>query len=284
MTEVWNTDWLSSYFFSGLSSVKGRVLQYRDWPSLDDLNGWPMGQPIRFVEQDYSPKAFEAQYEPRIYLKKEVQTRLKNWHDFFNALIWFLFPKIKQTLNQRQYEALLVRQSAGETPGKSTRTPAENMMTHFDECGMIVFSDQRELLEALKTHQWKSLFWDNREFTNRHMEFVLFGHATYEMGLKPFIGMTTKALLLEVPTSCLNSARTRQHEQIDMAVSLLLANLLEQGVVPCLQPIPLLGIPGWSALGEQASFYDDVEYFRPQKNVGQLNFSDKIFRVKDVLR
>jgi len=54
----------------------------------------------------YGKLPFEAQYEPRCYLKGEVPTRAHNWHDLFNALVWLTFPATKAVINARHYHAL----------------------------------------------------------------------------------------------------------------------------------------------------------------------------------
>ncbi|MBL8391935.1 MAG: DUF3025 domain-containing protein, partial [Candidatus Accumulibacter sp.] len=49
------------------------------------------GRRIAFV----APPADGLDYETRIWLTGEVATRPDNWHDFFNALVWFAFPNTK---------------------------------------------------------------------------------------------------------------------------------------------------------------------------------------------
>jgi len=49
------------------------------------------------VAQAENATEFEDQYEPRVYLKKQLQTRTHNWHDFFNAMIWLRFSETKKT-------------------------------------------------------------------------------------------------------------------------------------------------------------------------------------------
>ena len=99
-----------------------------EFPSLSDWNRVLAGlQPairvhaghdLRFVAQEYGRLAFESQYEPRCYLRGEVQTRESNWHDFFNGLVWLAFPKAKAAINARHYLALT-------GPGPQTANPAE---------------------------------------------------------------------------------------------------------------------------------------------------------------
>ena len=64
------------------------------------------GQPLHFVPQEYGKLPFEAQYEPRCYLKGEVPTRANNWHDLLNALVWLTFPQAKAAINARHFQSL----------------------------------------------------------------------------------------------------------------------------------------------------------------------------------
>src|SRR3990167_9931502 len=90
-------------------------LNFNRWPTVADLNefkpknvcSW-IGNPIHFVSQKKTrrtKKNLYSLYEPRIFLSSEVSTRPENWHDFFNALIWYTFPKSKAALNMRQFIA-----------------------------------------------------------------------------------------------------------------------------------------------------------------------------------
>ena len=55
--------------------------------------------PLSFVEQATLPK--ELTYETFISISGCVPTR-NNLHDFFNALVWLSFPRIKKQLNALQ--------------------------------------------------------------------------------------------------------------------------------------------------------------------------------------
>ena len=43
-------------------------------------------------------------YEQRIFEQGLVPTRPANWHDFFNALIFLLFPQTKKEMNRLHVE------------------------------------------------------------------------------------------------------------------------------------------------------------------------------------
>lgn len=208
------------------------------------------GRQIRFV-----PPQLDGQvYECRIWESGEVETRPDNWHDFFNALVWLTFPRTKIAVSASHVRAM--------TPEGAARGAMRDALTHFDECGIVVLSSRPELLELLRDFQWKALFVEQRAEVLRAMRFVIFGHATYESLLKPFRGLTAKAVLYEVSEGWLSQS---QGEQI-AAVDALLAADLASGRYQRprdFQPLPLLGIPGVVAASEDPAYYDDAWQFRP---------------------
>ena len=117
------------------------------------------GQPLSFVPQEYGKLPFEAQYEPRCYLKGEVPTRANNWHDLLNALVWLTFPKAKAAINARHYRALTAEMSPAT---RSQRGAVRDTNTLLDESGVIVACADDELAELLRNFQWKELFWQRR--------------------------------------------------------------------------------------------------------------------------
>jgi len=135
-------------------------------------------------------------------------------------------------------------------------------LTHFDECGIVVLSSCPELLALLQGFAWKEIFVERREEVCAHMCFVVFGHATYDSLLKPFRGLTAKAIHYTVDEAWL--AQTPE-EQIP-AVDRLLAADFSAGrhTRPRdLHPLPLLGIPGVTPESENPDYYDDTWQFRP---------------------
>ena len=208
------------------------------------------GRPLRFVP----PQSDGLAYESRVWLCAEVETRPDNWHDFFNALIWFAFPLCKRALTAAHVAAM---QPAGRTRGD-----VRDALTHFDQCGMVVLSSRPELLALLRQFAWRELFVERREDVIAHMRFVLFGHASYEALLAPFRGLTAKAVLYEMSAAQLASPAPVLLAELDQR----LANDLAAGVFQRprdFQPLPLLGIPGVVAANEDPAYYDDTWQFRP---------------------
>lgn len=271
-----NLEWdrealLQSPLFAPLHPVLARCGNGA-FPALEDCNALLSAQPVtvrngavlRFVEQEYGRLPFEAQYEPRCYLKGEVQTREHNWHDFLNALVWLTFPEAKAAINARHYQALL----AGKEQGGSQRGAVRDMNTLFDESGVIVTCADEELAALLRGFEWKELFWRRREQVKAAMGFCLFGHGLYEKAMHPYIGLTGQGLLLEVEREYFGWPQARQLAHVDALLAGYLADVRHCRSTRELTPVPLLGVPGWAADNERDSYYDDTGYFRPGRSRG----------------
>ena len=268
MADDWNTDWLNrSGMFAPLRALGARLPDI-GWPNPALLNALAddagrvvnaQGLRVRFVPQAPKSKDFHDGFEPRAFLKGEVQLRPLHWHDLFNALVWMTFPTAKAVINARHYESL----SAGKT---GDRPPVRDALTLFDEEGVVVLSSDASLLEEMREFRWKELFWKRREEVGKRMRFFLFGHALYHKALDPFVGMTGKAVLLRVPDAF---AQLPLNSQITEADRLLAAHIGDRTRLSHgreLSPLPVLGVPGWWGGNEQESFYENTGYFRPGRN------------------
>lgn len=219
------------------------------------------GQSLRFVPQEYGKLPFEAQYEPRCYLKGEVPTRANNWHDLLNALVWLAFPKAKAAINARHYRALTSEPQ--DAAIRSQRGAVRDTSTLLDESGVIVVSADPELAALLCKFQWKELFWHRRAAVQSSMGFYLFGHGLYEKALRPYIGMTGQGLLLPVEQAFFSWSPVQQLAHLDELLAAYLSAAERCRSTRELTPVPLLGVPGWAAENEDAAFYDNTHYFRP---------------------
>jgi len=245
------------------------VNRYTTWPSLDDYQFFVQdtsrpivnhrGLPIRFVTQDVKSVELAKQYEPRIYLAGEVQTRPQCWHDFFQVLVWRLFPATKAKLNELHYQALLIR---SETHGQAQRSPVENALTQFDECGAIILSTQPELLNMIAQFEWKKLFWDNRKALQQNLKCIVFGHAIYEKALNPYLGMTAHSILVLVDRELFHISTNTLLEAVDQIVCNKITNGHDIKSPQNFSPFPLLGYPGWHPDNENEKFYENTHYFR----------------------
>jgi len=212
------------------------------------------GRRVNFVP----PRPDGLAYECRIWESGDVETRPDNWHDFFNALVWLSFPKTKIAVSAAHMRAM---QAPGEARGM-----VRDALTHFDECGIVVLSSKPALLDLLRDFQWKSLFVDHRAEVVECMRFVIFGHATYEQLLKPFRGLTAKAVLYDVGDAWLEMESRELIAAVDERLALDLAS--GRYTRPRdFQPLPLLGIPGVTPDSDDPAYYDDTWQFRPGRRM-----------------
>ncbi len=266
MADFWNTDWLTrSAMFASLRPVAAG-LPAIGWPDLDLLNALAeghgrrivnaQGMRVRFVPQAPKSKSFGAGFEPRTYLRGEVQVRAFDWHDLFNVLAWLTFPTTKAVINARHYESMAVA-------GKGSRPPQRDALTLFDEDGVVVVSSDTELLEMVRGFRWKELFWHQREAVKARMRFCVFGHALFSKALQPFVGLTGKAVLLQVPRAVLELDEAAHIGELDrlLATHIWSRERFLRGRE--LSPLPVLGVPGWWSGNEREGFYDNTAYFRP---------------------
>lgn len=218
------------------------------------------GKPLHFVAQEYGKLPFESQYEPRCYLQGEVQTREENWHDLFNALVWLTFPAAKRAINARHYAALT---SGPPRVGLSERGAVRDMNTLFDESGVVIPYADASLAALLKSFAWKELFWQRRQDVRTKMAFYLFGHGLYEKAFAPYSGMTGQGLLLPVEEAFFAWPLAMQLKHLDIQIADYFDDTQNVNSTRELTPVPLLGIPGWTADNEQELYYEDTRYFRP---------------------
>lgn len=185
------------------------------------------------------------QYETQIARSGEIPTR-ENWHDLLNALQWLAFPRTKAVINAQHVRRL----EGSGLNGK--RSVERDVLTMFDESGIIVASSDTSLLQLIRDFQWRELFVTRRAEVKKNMRFALIGHGLLEKSLTPFIGITAKAMLLPIAAD--------QHP--DEAAAQWLSTDTNLAHARTLAPLPLLGIPGWDARNEDDSFYNNTAYFR----------------------
>jgi len=265
----WNPDFAArSPMFEPLRAAAAAV-DSAQWPQCADLNrvldmrAPPLlnadGKALRFVAAGARRVPSEDRYEPRIFLRGEVQFRACNWHDLLNALAWLTFPRSKAALNARHYRELARHPPGGE----DNRGPVQDALTLFDEGGVIVAASDAALAALLRGHQWKELFWRRRAQAGHEIGFYLFGHGLYEKALQPFAGITGRGVIAGVGREFFGWQLPQRLAALDAQVSELIADPARLTAPRELAPVPVLGIPGWHPANEREAFYDDVGYFRP---------------------
>ena len=248
------------------------------WPSLHDyqtiLTQHPEpiltqnDLPLTIVAQGEPPKSPEQQYASRIYLTGEIQTRVDNWHDFFQLLTWLTFPKTKAAINAIHHHAATARFKGDTDNGR--RSPIENMLSLFDEGGAIVVCSDATLLQMIRGFDWKNLFWQHRAALGDKMNCIIFGHALYEKALTPYVGMTANSVLLPVDPDFFSQTMEEKIKTIDELLSIVFINDGNYQNPQALSPLPILGMPGWDACNAHENYYDNTRYFRPGRNTVRL--------------
>jgi len=255
-----NDKWDTSVFHSSpilqqLADLTRHFEDYKEWPTLHDYQTIFKLKKVGIlpVAQSTSIESFEEQYEPRVYLKKELQTRTENWHDFFNAMVWMRFPNTKKILNALHFKAASSREAG------TNRSTLENRITQFDECGAVILTSNSALLELVRNHQWKELFIEHRDAFENEIKCVIFGHAIFEKALAPYIGMTCHCILID-DKKLLKEAYEGNYSNLDLYLAELWQHTLSINTER-FNALPVLGIPGyWS--DQSTIFYKNEKYFR----------------------
>ncbi|MEQ1516257.1 MAG: DUF3025 domain-containing protein [Usitatibacteraceae bacterium] len=265
-------DWASGkrqFFTPPFDSIRAPLAQLvgdESWPSIARLNQFAAGvanfrgKPIRFVLSDApsgAPAPRYEHYEMRIAESGEIATR-ENWHDFFNAMSWLAFPEAKSAISETHARLLSAR---GEQEIRARSTPRD-VLTLFDEGGIVVASSDASLLELIRAFEWKALFVDRRAEVETKMRFYLFGHSMLEKALQPYVGVTAKAILFDVDDAFLRIDRAAQLRQIDRRAAAWLTDESNLSSSKHFSPLPWLGVPGWWEANASPQFYDDAHYFR----------------------
>ncbi|MGY5798662.1 DUF3025 domain-containing protein [Rheinheimera faecalis] len=247
--------------FSALATVFP-LAEQADFPSPELLTLW-LHQHTRLQDWSFvsSTKLDDdgRYYEDFIAQSQQIPMRLNNWHDLFGALIWCLFPKSKQLMNQLHMAQI-------QQFGNKERTKVRHKLTLLDECGVLlcIRPSQRFVLDLLRDHQWLDAFYQHKEQWEE-LNPLIFGHANYEMATKPFIGLTGKLWCIELPEQTQIPEGIKGYNFVDelLVKQLVQAELLLDNQQ--LSPLPLLGVPGWYKEQEEA-FYADTSYFRPKRH------------------
>jgi len=210
------------------------------------------GAPLSFMEQDALPDG--VAYETHIAQTGAVATR-HNLHDFFNALVWFAFPRVKAVLNARQ-AAAIARDGVGGARGTE-----RDAITLFDEGGIVFATCDADLAAALVAFDWQRLFVARREDWGRRCAVWPFGHALLEKLVSPYKACTAHALIVEVAPEFFGWPKPRQLDLLDARLGATLRDtvLTSRGFAP----LPVLGVPGFWPENADPAFYDDTRVFRP---------------------
>lgn len=255
-------DWSQAWFSSVRPAAEG-VIGADEWRAYLNRHATQQqltnhrGLPLQFIVQEGLPEG--VAYEAHISASGQVPTR-ENLHDFFNALVWLTFPKIKRQLN-----ALQSAQIASLGIGKS-RGPARDAATIFDEnAAILVVEDSnagRALFEHLREHEWHAAFVELRAMFGSTAEVWGVGHALMEKLVKPYKAITAHTWVVWVKSEFFTLEWEEKRAWLDaqVATQLQTHNLSTADYTP----LPVLGIPAWWP-GQDAEFYADAGVFRVKR-------------------
>jgi hypothetical protein len=211
----------------------------------------------RFITQDAETLERCGGYEQHVAQTGAVPTRAQSWHDFFNMAVWAHFPRLRWALN-----AIHVDRELGPLDPRNGRAPQQNVAAQLDESGLIVAGAAPDLLSELAALRFKRVFWERREELLATTRFWIVGHGLLESLLAPHLGLSSKAILLELPRLPASYAVGELRQYIDAEVARRIHAWRQ--TAPMIHPVPILGIPGY-ADNVAPEFYDDARYFRCQR-------------------
>ncbi|RZI39870.1 DUF3025 domain-containing protein [Herbaspirillum sp. HC18] len=258
----WRRPWLAH-----LHAVAKPILQADNWR--DALNDSARrlgvqshrGHPIQFVPQSCLPPG--TAYEAFISSTGCVPTR-ENLHDFFNALVWLTFPRIKVRLNALQAAAIERANAAGCSGNGNSivRGAMRDAATLFDENAALLIVHDVDFLDALRAHSWQDVFLTQRDTFGTQCDVHIFGHALMDKLVHPYKAITAHAWAVVAGGSYFNLPAETRLAWIDEAVA---ADLSESLAPRDFTPLPILGVPGWWE-GQDKEFYADATVFRPKRS------------------
>lgn len=254
----WQRPWMAP-----LRAFAASLLHAPDWRSAASQAALSQkifnqhGLPIQFVPQHALPA--DTAYEAFIHATGQVPTR-ENLHDFFNALTWLHFPSIKRTLNTLQANEI-ARTGRDHSGGSGNRGRQRDAATLFDENAALLISSDKDMVDALRAHEWKvALLKHHANFASR-CDVVLFGHALLEKLVQPYKAITAHAWVVQVDADYFSLACP---ERLSFLDAKLAQHLAAGFAVSDFTPLPVLGVPHWWP-GQDDDFYSDTAVFRGRR-------------------
>lgn len=238
------------------------LLDGPDFPTLEALNAQLEARPdcagLRCVEQNQALFRDRLHFEQRIHDHGAIATRPRTWHDLFSVLMWLRYPRLKRALNRLQVADLPVQ-------GRGNRTRRQQSLTHVDEAGLLVASEDPELLARLDAHDWEGLFLGRRADWHVRIVVHVFGHALLELSRDPYPTMAGKVLWFAAPEGFCRLPFDRRAAVLDAAAAEAVATGALGWDPAEMVSLPLSGIPGWRAGNEAPEFIRTAECFRPRE-------------------
>jgi hypothetical protein len=255
MSEAFDARCLAHPAFSSLEVTVRKRLAARDhFPKPSEFweltQGIPSSMPpwFDFEPEDAARVRDAGGFDRFIARSSRIPTRLGSYHDLFGALIWLHFPQLKTAIHRIQL--------SGDARARSAR---ENAATHLDESGVLVVSSDASVFHALGALDWHEVFWQRRTALLASTRFLGFGHGLLDALRVPHPRLMGMALFVLVSPQRVALEPSELRVFLDRELSFRVPEFLLEPAL--LQPLPVLGIPGWSH-EQSAEFYQNEGYFR----------------------
>jgi hypothetical protein len=129
-----------------------------------------------------------------------------------------------------------------------------------------VAASDSALLDGIRAFRWKEVFWTRRAQLHARLRMHVFGHGLYDQLRRPFVGLIGHGILLGVDQTVIDASPSEQLSALDAMLATAIGDPSCLRSPRDLQPVPLLGMPGWHEETASERFYDNVAYFRPGRN------------------
>ena len=219
-------------------------------------------RPLRFVAQSEAQTEVQTlamSYEQAVATFGAVPTRVSGpgaLHDLLNALAWLSFPRVKAVLHQLQSTAI-ARDGIGATRGR-----LRDGVTLLDENGIFLVIQDQSDATRLRERAWRSLLYEDRARWGREICAVPLGHGLIERLVRPYPALTAHVRALRLPSAWFALPPLDQIRQLDHVGA---ARLRARPPLPrALDPLPVLGVPGWWPGNRDPAFYSNARVFRPR--------------------
>ncbi len=249
----------------------------RFWPA--DGAGAPLSAGGRAIQPVPAAEPLGAlAYEQHIARTGELPTR-DNAHDWYNALVWLAFPKTRRVINHLQVTEGLassganieaanrVANTAPLRAGSNGRTRRRDALTLLDENGAVLVTCAPVLQAALVDHDWQTFFVRHRALWETQAQVWVVGHAMLEKLEQPRIDLCAHVRIWLMDETVWADWYGLDEDARRYGLDAWLADDVKGNLQTPkdLQPLPLMGIPGWCADNADSDFYNNTTVFRPKR-------------------
>lgn len=204
----------------------------------------------RFEFSDATMKALD--YERHIG-NGGIPTR-DEFHDWFNGLVWLAYPRAKMAINR-------LHVNDGLSKHINQRSPLRDAITLWDESGVVLLTSNPSLEPALREHDWQHVFIQLRAQWGMNILPFCFGHGLLDAMRNPHKGLCAKVKVVQADQALMEKVMSPQ--SIASALDAVFLSIVQQLKSPRdLNPLPVMGVPGWFDENNAPGFYDDEAVFR----------------------